>query len=178
MVREKALLIFIDFIWDIHKKPKISSGKYSINENIEELSNLALSAGAEIVDLLSCRQQKPNSKYFISTGRLENLNTLISEKKVEIVIFDDEVAVFFCLCQLTIAVDGKLCFWTKKGSCWKVDVCFLNRFSKLIDSDISRSEFLRIYLNPDCVGSAKCLHLGHSIDNIQSLTNERMGIGV
>jgi len=91
MIKEKALLIFIDFARNFNNRPQISAKKYSAVENTEELSNLTLSAGAEIVDYFSYRQAKPNPKFFISTGRLEHLNIMVKEKDIELVIFDDEI---------------------------------------------------------------------------------------
>lgn len=91
MAKEKALLIFIDFTRGPVIRSDKSGSRHSVNNNIEELSNLALSAGAEIIDLFSYRQKLPNPKYFISTGRLEDINIFIHDNGVELVIFDDEI---------------------------------------------------------------------------------------
>jgi len=90
MIKEKALLIFIDFAGNTRKR-RPASAKYSIEDNIEELSNLALSAGAYVSGHFSYQQDKPNPKYFLNTGRLEKINIFIRQEQVELVIFDDEI---------------------------------------------------------------------------------------
>jgi GTP-binding protein HflX len=91
MIKEKALLVFIDFSRDFSGKPRKSANSYSVDNNIQELSNLALSAGADIAGHLSYKQRAPNPKYFISIGRLEEISINIGENGVELVIFDDEI---------------------------------------------------------------------------------------
>ena len=91
MIKERALLIFIDFIRGTNKRHQLSTDSSSISDNIEELSNLVVSAGADVIDFLSYHQQSLNPKYFISTGRLEAINVLIIEHKIGLVIFDDEI---------------------------------------------------------------------------------------
>jgi 50S ribosomal subunit-associated GTPase HflX len=91
MTRERVLLVLIEFTHNVAKKSAVSVRRYSKDENIEELSNLALSAGADIGGILSYRQQKPNPKYFISSGRLENIKMLLEEDDIGLIIFDDEI---------------------------------------------------------------------------------------
>ena len=91
MTKEKVLLIFIDFA------RKVKGGfpglfvNISTEDRIEELTNLTISADAEVEKALSYRQQKPNSKYFISTGRLEQVKNVLADSETELVIFDDEI---------------------------------------------------------------------------------------
>jgi GTPase len=91
MAKEKVLLVFISFTQ--RNKTISSNSDYSaaIDKNIEEFINLAVSAGAEVTQVLNYRQIKPNPKYFISTGRLEIIKTIISEDKVDLIIFDEEI---------------------------------------------------------------------------------------
>ena len=91
MIREKVILVFINF--KSFKKNTIVKPLYNktISENIEELKNLSFSAGAEVEEVLYCKQEKPNPKYFISTGKLEELKNIIASKEIELVIFDDEI---------------------------------------------------------------------------------------
>jgi len=91
MTRERVLLVLIEFTHNAAKRSAVSVRRYSKDENIEELSNLALSAGADIGEILSYRQQKPNPKYFISSGRLENIKMLLEENDIGLIIFDDEI---------------------------------------------------------------------------------------
>lgn len=91
MIKEKALLVFIDFSRDFSGKSRKSTNKYSLDNNIRELSNLALSAGAEVSGYLTYKQKAPNPKYFISIGRLEEISSNLGENGIELVIFDDEI---------------------------------------------------------------------------------------
>ena len=91
MAKEKALLVFISFTQKIKSIPSSSGYSLTIDENIEELTNLTVSAGAEVLQVLSYRQTKPNPKYFISTGRLEIIKNILSENEVDLIIFDDEI---------------------------------------------------------------------------------------
>lgn len=88
---EKALLVFINF-----KSFKSSSGtwegKIDFNQNIEELKNLAISAGAEVDSVIIHNQDKPNPGFFISLGKLEEIKNLVSEREIDIVIFDEEIS--------------------------------------------------------------------------------------
>ncbi len=91
MAKEKALLVFISFTQKIKSISSKSGSSLTMDENIEELTNLAISAGAEVVQVVDYRQTKPNPKYFISTGRLEIIKNILSENKVDLMIFDDEI---------------------------------------------------------------------------------------
>lgn len=92
MTKEKALLIFINF--DNFKKSTTEKSLYyhrAFNENVEELKNLTISAGAEVEEILYCKQDKPNPKYFIGTGKLEEAKNIVDNKEIELVIFDEEI---------------------------------------------------------------------------------------
>ena len=91
MKREKVLLVFIDFE-NFKKNTTKSKNIYKDSkENVEELKNLAVSAGADVEEALQCRQLKPNTKYFINTGKLEQIKNIVDSNGVELVIFDDEI---------------------------------------------------------------------------------------
>ncbi len=92
MKREKALLVLVDF--EDFKKYTAEHSKHhqkEKNEHIEELKNLTTSAGADVVDSVYCRQFKPNTRYFINTGKLDQIKNIVDENDVELVIFDDEI---------------------------------------------------------------------------------------
>jgi len=48
---------------------------YRGQENLYELKELAKSAGTEPVHVLTGARQRPDSKYFIGTGKLDELKT-------------------------------------------------------------------------------------------------------
>lgn len=53
-----------------------------------EFEELVLSAGGDPVAMLTGQRPSPDSKFFIGTGKLEELKALISENKAELVIFN------------------------------------------------------------------------------------------
>jgi GTPase len=57
-------------------------------EDLEELKMLASSAGALIVGLLNCTRKVPDSKFFIGSGKVEELKTLVIDSEGETVIFN------------------------------------------------------------------------------------------
>ncbi len=81
--RENALLVLV----------KIKSKKDTINveEEIEELKNLAISAGAKIEGYVIHKQSEPTPKYFLSTGKLEEMERLVNENQIDLVIFDEDL---------------------------------------------------------------------------------------
>ncbi|MDD5658707.1 MAG: GTPase HflX [Actinomycetota bacterium] len=90
--KEKAFLVFVSFKDYKHKDENILPFKKQPTEdNIEELKNLALSAGAEVVSEIIHIQDKPNAKYYISTGKLEEIEKTIIDSDIDILIFDDEI---------------------------------------------------------------------------------------
>lgn len=91
MKREKVLLVLTDF-----KKLKNNRLKHSIyyddkKERTGELKNLTVSAGADVEETIYLKQLKPNTKYFINTGKLEQIKTIVEQNDIELVIFDDEI---------------------------------------------------------------------------------------
>lgn len=93
--KEKALLVFIKFKNFRSKEESYHNvliKKDDFEDNIEELTNLTKSAGAEVAHIIKHNQDKPNPKYYISIGKLEEIQQIISDKDINIVIFDDELS--------------------------------------------------------------------------------------
>ncbi|MBU4483116.1 MAG: GTPase HflX [Actinobacteria bacterium] len=91
MIREKVLLVFINFENFKNNITKKQRHLKTVNENVEELKNLTISAGADVEEILCHKQDKPNPKYFISTGKLEEIKNIVDNKEIELVIFDNEI---------------------------------------------------------------------------------------
>lgn len=100
--REKALLVFIKLKFPRETKKIVHkvtddiiqvghSPEFKINEEIEELKNLASAAGAEVKDVVSHKQSNLNPKYLISTGKLEEIRITVEEGALDLVIFDNEL---------------------------------------------------------------------------------------
>jgi GTP-binding protein HflX len=57
-------------------------------ENIQEFQELAISAGAEIVGVVTGARRVPEPKYFVGTGKAEEIREFVVSSKVELVIFN------------------------------------------------------------------------------------------
>lgn len=78
---EKAILVGIKF----------KSEKIPIEESLEELKQLARTAGAETIAVLTQQKEIPDRRYFIGKGKVEELKSLCHETKAELVIFDHDI---------------------------------------------------------------------------------------
>ncbi|MEQ1638180.1 MAG: ribosome rescue GTPase HflX [Methylococcales bacterium] len=74
---ERAILVHMDL-----KSMRV------IQEDLAELKELAKSAGAEPVFVLTASRPKPDAKYFIGSGKVEELRMLILEHEADIVLFN------------------------------------------------------------------------------------------
>ena len=63
-----------------------------LNEYLDELEFLIFTAGGEVSKRFWQKMDKPNSKTFLGTGKMEEINTFIKENEVTTVIFDDELS--------------------------------------------------------------------------------------
>ncbi len=89
--KEKAILIFIKIKHKKENRLPVLTGKIDINEEIEELKSLTSSAGANIEGLIVHNQIEPNPKYFISSGKLEELKKQVENSDIDLVIFDSDL---------------------------------------------------------------------------------------
>lgn len=56
--------------------------------DLQEFQELARSAGAEVLDCVTSSRDVPDSKYFIGSGKVDELRARVSSEKVELCIFD------------------------------------------------------------------------------------------
>lgn len=77
---EKAVLIAVD------------TGEYDCDISLDELEELAETAGAEVVGRMSQKRDKPDSGTFLGSGRLEGLGDFCKNNEVDLVIADSELA--------------------------------------------------------------------------------------
>ena len=80
---ERALLIGLE---------KAGVSKWDLRDSLEELAELARSAGAEVVDTITQKLQKPTAPYYIGKGKAEEIKVSLLEREVTSVIFDDELS--------------------------------------------------------------------------------------
>src|SRR6476619_5963967 len=66
--------------------------KWDLRGSMEDLAELANSAGAEVVDTVTQKLQKPTAPYYIGRGKAELIKESFKEQQVTSVIFDDELS--------------------------------------------------------------------------------------
>ncbi len=62
-----------------------------VEEYLDELAFLALTAGAITVKRFTQKMERPDSKTFVGKGKLEEIKNYVLSKNIGIVIFDDEL---------------------------------------------------------------------------------------
>jgi GTP-binding protein HflX len=80
---ERALLIGLE---------KEGVSKWDLRDSMEELAELASSAGAEVVDTVTQKLQKPTAPYYIGRGKAEAIKDSLQDRQVTSIIFDDELS--------------------------------------------------------------------------------------
>jgi GTPase len=88
--RERAILVHVDFGPQRASSQAVTSPVDS--DALAEFRELALSAGAEPVAVLSTVRRKPDAKYFIGTGKVEEVQALIEREEAELVLVDAPLA--------------------------------------------------------------------------------------
>lgn len=76
---EKALLVFI-------------SPFQSTQNNLSEFKQLVKSSGVEIIKVFQVINQRPNAKYFIGSGKVEELANNIEEFDIDVIIFNQTLS--------------------------------------------------------------------------------------
>jgi GTP-binding protein HflX len=66
--------------------------RWLTEDSLKELSELALSAGGEVVDVVRQHLKKPTAPYFIGSGKAEELAQVCRRKRVDTVIFDEDLS--------------------------------------------------------------------------------------
>jgi len=71
---------------------KFKGEKIPLNESLEELKQLARTSGAKISGILTQNREKPDNRYYIGEGKLEELKNLCAATSADLVIFDHEIS--------------------------------------------------------------------------------------
>ncbi len=66
--------------------------KWDLRDSMDELRELASSAGAQVVDSVTQKLQRPTAPYYIGKGKAELIRDSIQKQRVTSVIFDDELS--------------------------------------------------------------------------------------
>jgi GTP-binding protein HflX len=81
--REKAILVGLE-----HE----GVDKWALQESLDELAELASSAGAEVVGMVTQKLDQPTAPYYIGKGKAEHVAEQCRQERVTSVIFDDELS--------------------------------------------------------------------------------------
>ena len=65
---------------------------WTIEDSLNELKQLAETAGAEIIGRIIQKKDSPDNALFFGKGKLEEISLLIQEKNANLIIFDDELS--------------------------------------------------------------------------------------
>ena len=80
---EKVLLVIVKF-----KKGKVC---WSIDEDVNEMKELIVACGGEVVDQLTCSVDKPTASHLISETRVKDIAELCHAQAVDTVIFSHDL---------------------------------------------------------------------------------------
>ena len=75
-----AILVSIDF------------GEIGYEESLEELKQLAISAGIKIRGVLEGNRDRPDAKYFIGSGKAEELSEMVKATESRAVVFNHDLS--------------------------------------------------------------------------------------
>ena len=81
--QERALLIGLE---------KDGISKWDLRDSLDELRELANSAGAQVVDTVTQKLQKPTAPFYIGKGKAELIKESFQDQQVTSVIFDNELS--------------------------------------------------------------------------------------
>lgn len=81
--QERAVLVGLE---------KEGTTKWDLADSLEELKELANSAGAEVVDTVTQRLHSPTAPYYIGKGKAQSIKQSFQQQQVTSVIFDNELS--------------------------------------------------------------------------------------
>jgi len=71
---------------------KVSADKWPVEDSLNELAQLAGTAGADVVGKLVQRLSSPSKTHYLGKGKLEEVSALKDSVNYDVVIFDDELS--------------------------------------------------------------------------------------
>ena len=73
---ERAILVHLDFYSDVDR------------EELREFRELVISAGAEPVEVITGSRSSPHPRYFVGTGKAEEIKDAVEENEADVVLFN------------------------------------------------------------------------------------------
>lgn len=94
------MIKIIDVINEQHTKKAVLAGldvynkknTVSIDDSLNELSELAEAAGYSVVGVIKQNKSKIDSATYLGSGKLQEINSLVDAMNIDLVIFDDELS--------------------------------------------------------------------------------------
>lgn len=83
---ERAILVGMEY------GGNFSSIGWTAEDSLEELKQLADTAGAEVVAKFQQKRPKPDPAFFIGRGKVQELALFVQQENVDLCIFDDELS--------------------------------------------------------------------------------------
>lgn len=83
-LQERAVLVSMDW-------PGTKSS-WTAEDSLEELKQLADTAGAEVVAKFSQKRPKPDPAFFVGKGKIQELALFVQQENIDLCIFDDELS--------------------------------------------------------------------------------------
>lgn len=80
---ERALLVSVDLPGET---------RWDTDDSLDELAELAVTAGAEVVGRIVQKRTAPDSTYYVGFGKIQELLLITQELGVDVLIFDDELS--------------------------------------------------------------------------------------
>src|SRR5690606_38307612 len=62
------------------------------NEHLDELEFLALTAGAKTLARFTQKVTHPDARYYVRSGKLEEIKDYVDQHEIDLVIFDDDLS--------------------------------------------------------------------------------------
>lgn len=72
--------------------PRTTESERIVDEHLQELAALADTAGAEVVSTLVQRLDAPNPKFYIGSGKVDQLRELAVREDATIIVFDEDLS--------------------------------------------------------------------------------------
>ena len=82
MIMEKAIVVGVELF----------DSEYSLEYSLDELTNLAKSLDIKVVERVSQKLDKINPKFYLGSGKVEEIKNMIVALDIDTVIFDDELS--------------------------------------------------------------------------------------
>lgn len=92
---EQAILVHLDLQSEgrlQHHSQKRHLQDPQKREDLQEFKELAISAGAQIVDIVQGTRQSPDSRYFVGSGKVEEIRQYVEQQQVELVLFNHSLS--------------------------------------------------------------------------------------